>query len=119
MINESINTRKHIHRLYKARLDDTNLRFQVLEEGANYSYFPIIFKSEDDLHKVQKALSQQQIDTRRYFHPSLDSYDLISRKSKNFGTYHSTSISQRILILPCHEQVTDLNIQVICDIING
>ncbi len=65
----------------------------------NYSYIPIIFKSERQLVKAQSALNDEQIFPRRYFYPSLDTLDFIEPKQE---MPISRNISKRILCLPCY-----------------
>lgn len=73
--------------------------FQEQNKNAtqNYSYFPIVFESEKQLIKVQKALNQENINPRRYFYPSLDTLSYIEPKQE---CKISRDISKRILCLP-------------------
>ena len=68
----------------------------------NYSYFPIIFKSEKQLIKVQKALNENKIFPRRYFYPSLDTLNYIEPKQY---MPKSRNISKRILCLPIYSEL--------------
>lgn len=95
--------RKEILENYRIKLKDL-VQFQEQNENAieNYSYFPIVFKSEDELLKVQKALNDKQINPRRYFYPSLDTLTYIEPKQE---CKISRDISERILCLPIYAEL--------------
>jgi dTDP-4-amino-4,6-dideoxygalactose transaminase len=89
------------------------VQFQQLNGNSteNYSYFPVVFKSEDQLLKVQKALNEKQIFPRRYFYPSLDTLGYIEPKQE---MPISRDISKRILCLPLYaELAVDVQGQII------
>ena len=119
LLEKSIENRRQIHRLYKERLDPNKVAFQRLTKGCNFSYFPIIFKSELELLTVRKQLDHIGVASRRYFYPSLDTYQKVSSKSKIIMTENALSISQRILILPCHNDVHIKDIEQICNVVNA
>lgn len=102
-IEEIKEKRKDISKIYKKELKDL-VQFQEQNENAteNYSYFPIVFKSEDELLKVQKALNDKQIFPRRYFYPSLDTLRYIEPKQE---CKISRDISKRILCLPIYAEL--------------
>ena len=62
----------------------------------------IVFKSEYELLKVQKALNDKQIFPRRYFYPSLDTLEYIEPKQE---CKISRDISKRILCLPVYVEL--------------
>jgi dTDP-4-amino-4,6-dideoxygalactose transaminase len=69
----------------------------------NFSYFPVIFKSEEELLKIQNILNKKQIFPRRYFYPSLDTLIYIEPKQV---MPISRNISRRILCLPIYPELT-------------
>jgi dTDP-4-amino-4,6-dideoxygalactose transaminase len=95
--------RKEILATYKNQLQGL-VHFQEQNENAteNYSYFPVVFKSEEQLLKVQKALHVEQIFPRRYFYPSLDTLTYIEPKQE---CKISRDISTRILCLPIYAEL--------------
>jgi len=103
-IEEIKDKRKVILELYRKELDGL-VAFQEQNKNAteNYSYFPIIFKSEEDLLKMQKVLNEDDIFPRRYFYPSLDTLEYIEPK-QNMPI--SRDISKRILCLPIYRELT-------------
>lgn len=100
--------RKVILEKYRKELKDL-VQFQKQNANAieNYSYFPVVFKNEEQLLKVQKALSKKDIFPRRYFYPSLDTLDYIEPKQE---CKISRDISKRILCLPIYAEL-EQNIQ--------
>lgn len=68
----------------------------------NFSYFPIVLKSEEQLLKVQEALNEENIFPRRYFYPSLDTLTYIEPKQE---MPISRDISKRILCLPMYAEL--------------
>lgn len=107
-IEEIKNSRKEVVENYRKELKDL-VQFQEQNENAseNYSYFPVVFKTEEQLLKVQKALNDKQIFPRRYFYPSLDTLEYIEPKQE---CKISRDISKRILCLPIYAEL-DKNIQ--------
>ncbi|MBK2240139.1 DegT/DnrJ/EryC1/StrS family aminotransferase, partial [Francisella tularensis] len=97
--------RKVITEIYEAGLDGL-VKFQEQNQHSsrNYSYFPVIFRTEEELLRVQKALIQNDIISRRYFYPSLDSLSYIEPKQY---MPISRDISKRILCLPIYAELED------------
>lgn len=108
--------RKEKYLYYRQQLESIKgLSFQKLSIGeCNYSYFPVIFNSEDQLLEVQKQLNEQQIFPRRYFYPSVNTYT-------NVVDYiHmpiSEGIAKRILCLPLYYNLSLEEVDYICNII--
>ena len=102
-IEEIKNSRKKVYEKYQNELNGL-VNFQKRNENAtqNYSYAPVIFKSEKELLKVQKALNDKQIFPRRYFYPSLDTLTYIEPKQE---CKISRDISKRILCLPIFNEL--------------
>lgn len=91
-------SRKEIIEYYKKELKGL-VQFQEQNQNAteNYSYFPVVFKDEAELLRVQKALNVADVNPRRYFYPSLDTLNYIEPKQE---CKISRDISTRILCLP-------------------
>lgn len=102
-IEEIKEKRKLVIENYKRELKKS-VQFQEQNENAteNYSYFPIVLSSEEQLLKVQKALNDKQIFPRRYFYPSLDTLEYIEPKQE---CKISRDISKRILCLPVYAEL--------------
>ncbi|MGY0392965.1 DegT/DnrJ/EryC1/StrS family aminotransferase [Bizionia sp. KMM 8389] len=93
-------SRKKVVEYYKRLLGNTSLKQLQLREGTewNYHYFPVIFKTENQLLQVVQALETQSILPRRYFYPSLNIINYVNGKEMPI----SESISKRVLCLPLY-----------------
>ncbi len=88
----------------KIRVPSSKFNYQK-----NYSYYPIIFSTENELLDFQDHMSQNNIQTRRYFYPSLDTLYGI----KNNPCSISQELSKRILCLPVLSEIQNLEIDTI------
>jgi len=111
------NSRKKIYDRYKIELDGL-VQFQKQNKHCtqNHSYFPVIFKNEKELLKVQKALNEKDIYPRRYFYPSLDKLAYIEPKQY---MPISIDISKRILCLPIYPSLLMNDIESIVNIVKS
>lgn len=113
-IDEIIKSRKITIEHYNKGLSQFQL-LKIREHTQwNHSYFPIIFKSEEELLKVQKCLNDNNVFPRRYFYPSLNTLPYIDYKVIQI----SESISKRILCLPLYYDLLDSTLIKIIRIIN-
>lgn len=110
-VNELILKRKQIIKQYDLQLDFSNLQKMILREGTdwNYSYYPVIFKDEETLLKVEQALNKKGIQPRRYFYPSLNKLKYLDYKEMPI----SENISQRIMCLPLAYNLTEKEQEII------
>ena len=102
---------------YREELKDlVQFQEQNINASENYSYFPIVLKSEEQLLKVQKALNDENIFPRRYFYPSLDTLEYIEPKQE---CKISRDISKRILCLPVYVELDFDNQKKIIEILKS
>jgi len=115
-MEQIINTRKRAIEEYNNALGSTvvNLIIRTLTHW-NYGYYPILFKSENELLLVEKRLNQESIFPRRYFYPSLDCLPYVSGSTMPC----SNDIASRILCLPLFHELSYLTIQKVCSIIKN
>jgi len=108
--------RKKVIDYYNAILDFSKLQPLKIRENTNwnYSYYPVIFDSEEQLLKVQKALNENQIFPRRYFYPSLNTIDYTKGQSMPI----SENIASRIMCLPLYVGLSENDLQRIVSLIN-
>jgi len=111
--------RKHKYLQYKEKLSGLDfITFQEIKLGeSNYSYFPIIFESEERLLYVEKKLNSKQIYPRRYFYPSVNTFNFILDISTPQPI--SEDVAKRILCLPLYFNLTIGNIESIISIIEN
>ncbi len=108
-------SRKKQYLFYNDTLRNLNVEHQTIHKEAtyNYSYYPILFKSEEQLLKTKAELETNWVYPRRYFYPSLSSLEYIEKQN----TPISDDISQRILCLPLYHNLTSEDQDYICRIL--
>lgn len=110
----SMMNRKLLHILYNNRLNDLPISFTDTDHNSyNFSYMPIILQSEEMVLKVMTALEKIDVIARRYFYPSVNTYKIFKHQSCPV----SEEIASRSLCLPCHDNVSTINIDEICRVI--
>ena len=111
-----IGERKKVVDYYTAYLDFRNLRKLKIREHTewNYSYYPVIFESEQQLLEVMARLETAGIIPRRYFYPSLNTIDYCKGQTMPI----SESIASRIVCLPLYVGLKEEEMAGICEIIN-
>ena len=116
-INEIIKSRCRVNNTYEKYLDKEKFDRPIVPSGTdyNYAYFPVIFKSEDELKSAVNVLNQNNIFPRRYFYPSLDTLPYIKSREMQI----SQDISKRVLCLPCYHDLTNNEIMMIAKLINN
>lgn len=114
--DEVLQDRKQKYFLYRDALSkNPALSFQKMNgEGCNYSYFPVIFETEQALLEVEVKLNQQKIYPRRYFYPSLNTLEHIVEYTP---MPHSESIAKRILCLPLYKNLSKTDIERIIQVV--
>lgn len=112
-----LNGRKDVVDYYTAHLDFSKLKTMKLRENTlwNYSYYPIVLESEDQLLRVQKVLNEQEIFPRRYFYPSLNTINYVTGSEMPV----SERIASRILCLPLYADLAIKDVQKIVTLLNS
>jgi dTDP-4-amino-4,6-dideoxygalactose transaminase len=115
-IGEILKQRRQAVEWYRGLLDRPSLRTMSIRKGTewNYSYFPVIFESEEQLKDTERSLNAANIFPRRYFYPSLNNLPYLNAA----GMPVSDSIAARILCLPLFTGLTEADVRHICSIIN-
>jgi len=80
------------------------------EANVNGAYMPIKLENSQQLAFVSQLLSENNIQNRHYFTPSLDQ---IFVDSFNYGTPSSHHVSEGILCLPLHAHLTLANVSTV------
>jgi dTDP-4-amino-4,6-dideoxygalactose transaminase len=114
-MDQIIESRKNIVDFYDQNLDFSKLKGLKIRKYTkwNYSYYPIVFETEEVLLKVQKALNEENIFPRRYFYPSLNTIKYV----KSCEMPVSESIASRIMCLPLAFGMNEIDLIEICRII--
>lgn len=116
-IEEFIQKRTAVAEQYTALLSGLPVAVpQALDgTGYNYSYYPIILDSEERLTRIKNLLQQNQVNTRRYFYPSLNHLPQFTGEPCPV----SESVSVRALALPMFYELGSADIQRICNLIKS
>ncbi|MXV38985.1 DegT/DnrJ/EryC1/StrS family aminotransferase [Flavobacteriaceae bacterium Ap0902] len=114
-IDEILENRKNIIATYNKFLHGQDIQLLKIRNNTewNYHYYPVIFKSKEELLRVQNALNNHNIYPRRYFYPSLNTLDYVVYKPMPI----SESIAKRILCLPLFTEMNTDQIKNITDIL--
>jgi dTDP-4-amino-4,6-dideoxygalactose transaminase len=92
-------------------------KFRLLDasllENFNYSYFPVVFATEEEMKKCKERLIQNAIYPRQYFHPSLNKLSFIEGQDCPV----SEEISSKILCLPLFYEIAKSDIDRICQLL--
>lgn len=117
-IEEVMKKRRVQHNQYKDLLGGLPLVFPEIEDNAedNASYCAVLFENERDLLAVKNALEIKGIGSRRYFNPSLNTLDYLTKKQK---CSVSESVSERVLCLPVYHLLKSEEIEEICNVIKS
>ncbi len=80
----------------------------------NYSYLPVLFKTENDLLDVMKRMENEYIFPRRYFYPALNTVNYVEKSEIPIAE----EIASKILCLPLYYGLLEEEIIKITDLIN-
>jgi dTDP-4-amino-4,6-dideoxygalactose transaminase len=114
-LGQILNLREEVVAHYKAHLKHVQSFVPFPDTNWNFSYFPILFESENTLGLVEKKLKENNILPRRYFYPSLSKLPYSTAE----GNSVSEDISSRILCLPLYGGISSTEIGRICGIIES
>ncbi|MEN3929498.1 DegT/DnrJ/EryC1/StrS family aminotransferase [Microvirga sp. W0021] len=117
-VTKILSNRKYLSNYYDFLLSDVEIKRPKIahETIYNYSYYPVIFNSEEILLKIVSELNINKIFPRRYFYPSLSKLSYIKSDLKNICPI-SEDISKRVLCLPLYYTLSTSEIDMICRII--
>jgi dTDP-4-amino-4,6-dideoxygalactose transaminase len=114
-IGEILNRRKILSEYYNQCLKGLEIRQPLTEKNAtfNYSYYPLIFNSEQQAVEKFCALHAEGISPRRYFYPALNSLRFV----KHGTTPVADDISRRVLCLPLYHEMTEDDVKLISKVL--
>lgn len=105
-LSDMIYQRKEIFNRYVLGLANTAIELLKIN-GANhqwnYSYCPVLFKSEEQLLRLKQVLEDQEIFIRRYFYPSLNELPFLKEKT---SCTSSKELASRVAALPIYPGLT-------------
>jgi dTDP-4-amino-4,6-dideoxygalactose transaminase len=109
--------RKKVVGYYNTQLNFTRLRKLKIRENTdwNYSYYPVIFESEQKMLTVERILNDNSIFPRRYFYPSLNNLPYV----KSVPMPITDIIAPCVLCLPLYVGLTESDLERIVTLINN
>ena len=108
--------RREKYLLYKNILSDCKfLVFQKYNsEEYNYSYFPVLFDSEEILLKIKERLQSNNIFPQRYFYPSLNTVSVFQPQAT---LPVAERVAKTVLYLPLYDNLSKKSIQEKCKLV--
>lgn len=109
--------RKMLSETYDELLADADIRKPLWHKKAslNYAYYPVIFESEAQMLSCMNLLMEKDIQTRRYFYPSLAK---ALPYLENTEMPVTEDIAKRVLCLPLYYDLSKEEAALICTIIS-
>jgi dTDP-4-amino-4,6-dideoxygalactose transaminase len=100
-----IETRAALYDTYRQELSGLPLGYPVAPAATdyNYAYFPVLFEDEAQLLLTKALLSEYEIDTRRYFFPSLNHLPYLPGAPAPCPVSQDAAV--RVLCLPFYPQL--------------
>jgi len=115
-IGEIHQKRKELSEHYDELLENAKLTKPLWHKEAvkNYAYYPVLFLSEEILKRTMQNLAENEIQTRRYFYPSLAN-SVPYLPNQNFQV--TDDIAKRVLCLPLYYDLNSEEVKQISKII--
>lgn len=115
-MNTIIAKRKKVVDYYNRHLDFSKLKPLKIRDNSswNYSYYPVIFKTEEQLLEVEQKLRTNNIIPRRYFYPALNTIEYANGKHMPVAE----SIASRVMCLPLYDTLEEKILDKIIMLIN-
>jgi dTDP-4-amino-4,6-dideoxygalactose transaminase len=100
---------------YNRALETLRVTKPVVLKGAepNYSYYPIIFESEEMLNRSIDGLHDNRIYPRRYFYPSLSTLNYVDKANVPIAE----DMAKRVLCLPMYHSLRTEDIDFIARVL--
>jgi dTDP-4-amino-4,6-dideoxygalactose transaminase len=118
-IDEILERRIEHFNLYKSLLDGFVTFPQWHSEATqNAAYFPVTFESENQCSRVFQQLEKNNIQSRRYFSPSLNQVKYLST-AKMTSCPVSESLVNRVLCLPLFVELKKADIAKVCRVVRS
>jgi dTDP-4-amino-4,6-dideoxygalactose transaminase len=115
-IDEIISQRKTAWETYDRLVDVKIRRIKISPDTKyNYSYFPLVMESEENLLSTIAALNKSNIFPRRYFYPSLNKLPYLK---SDYECPESEKLASSVMCLPLYAGLDKSVIEKICSIVN-
>lgn len=109
--------RADLYGQYVTALKDT-VELPVWHSKANYNgaYMPIKLNSREQAASLSSTLAEHKIQSRPYFSPCLNT---VFTECKDYGTPNSAAVTDGILCLPLHANMTSKDVETVVTKIKG
>ena len=119
-VSDYINKREKVVKKYLERLDGVE-GIKMCKPGkdviSNYAYLPVVFDGyKYSRDEVFDKLCSNDIGTRKYFYPLINDFECY-QSFKHGDTPVAKHISDRVLTLPLYSDLSEKDVDLICDII--
>ncbi|MFI3326466.1 MAG: DegT/DnrJ/EryC1/StrS family aminotransferase [Clostridia bacterium] len=124
-IDEEIAKRKAVVARYRENLGDIDgIQLNPIQENVqtNYAYFPIVIDEKvfgSSRNEVFEKLEENGIGARKYFYPLTNTFDCFHGKYDVNLTPVALHISKRVLTLPLYADLSNEDVDRICEVIKG
>lgn len=119
-IDEWIKMRKNVSEWYRERLGEIKgVSLPEEQEGikSNFAYYPVVFDGyKHTRDSVFDLLEKENIYARKYFYPATNDFECVKVYSCG-KTPYAKYVSERILTLPMHAELTKQQVDRVCDVI--
>ncbi len=121
-IDNAISARSHCHERYTRAISDIpgiRLLSPRKDVSNNYAYYPIVIEDDYpiDRNSLYLLMHEHNIFPRKYFHPITSDQACFKNKYKNCDLECARDLSNRILLLPIYERLTEEDQNRIIDIL--
>lgn len=122
-VDNEIAKRKHVVEHYKKRLCGIEgIYISPIQKNvqSNYAYFPIVINEKlfgSSRNEVYEALGKHNIGARKYFYPLTNSFECFHGEFDVSQTPVALHISKRILTLPLYADLSESEVDRICNIV--
>ena len=116
-VRETIAERKRVSLQYDSLFPKQGLRKPTLHPGLdyNYSYYPVIFDTNNAMLNALEKLNQENIYPRRYFFPALNTLPYLKKQQ---SCPVAEDVCARVLGLPLYAELEDSTVERIMRIVN-
>ena len=122
-LEEEIEKRRRVTACYRARLEGVpGLQLNPIQEGVrpNYAYFPVVFDGfRLTRDQVFDRLAEEDIHARKYFYPLTNDFACYRGRPgyDPAQTPVAAHVADRVLTLPLYADLTEEDVNQICDLI--
>ncbi len=109
---------RYIHNL--SGIEGIKLNIPSSSVSSNYAYFPVVFDGyKYDRDQVFEKLKEHGIFARKYFYPTINSFDCYKDQFDASSTPVASHIAERVLTLPLYAGLSLEDVDRICAIITA